>query len=887
MEWGDLCQVDIAQEDYQAKEIRILQSEGQDYYKPMYSMGVDNVQRPTLYIPAIASPHPRGYMANTYQSPSGTIVNAANLLQAQSNYIQQPQFDKNMSFGSHFPATYYLQDSRAPSTYNVHNEVQNGSLYHPKKIDIDSRRTNGAFHNWDSSLGGLGDARYANVDHYNCHQGPEAASRTHSHQEATLPNMKQVNLYGIRSENATVTSIAKGQNSTVRTSQAELSDQGNVSKMSSVIKKRNSGAPSACNAHNSFQNGSLYHPKKIDLSSPPLGCGGNNEDRYQRNVYGYGLNMGGQTSSKNDCRRTNGAVHSGDSSLGGFGDASLVKANHCNCLQGPEAASRPYSHQEATLPNMKQVNLYGIRSEYATVSMSVNSEERFMSHVKSHNHSTPSSHQVRQSKFKSQPSQKPSKQPSKQKVLKHHIMSNGFHNPATQPFGQNCRLCNGDLAFSPIDDKELYSSLLPEFNVHSTNQVSMSRTGSSKDIVTRKNNEQNFFDVQNGNNTTVRASRVAPKHHQGNVSKISSVSYRPKSLGLQIGNNGTVRTSQVEPNHQRNVSKLSSVPPNRAKSSGIHYSNNNPVSTSLAGPKNQGNVSKISSVSYRKKPSGVHFSNYNTVGTSQVRPKNQVNVSKVSSVLDKQNPSEVQQHDEKNAVKTSQVELSSDSPTARAKRLIKAYIQTDKTTYTPQHRSTQKSKDFMPPVKNRQRHNTPSSQVWQMKVEIPPSEKPSKVTMQPSKNQSGQSHSTPSSHQVWRKKVETHPSERQYKVKMQPSKKQSMVKKQPSRKPSKQQSKQNVPSYHIVWDGFDDDDDDSITEPFGQNCPLCDDDLAYSPTDDEELYSSVLPEVAVLSCGHSFHCQCLLLVSSEEQSTDPPCFICVNDLPLTNQGNSF
>ena len=408
MEWGDLYQVGIAHEDYQAGENRILQSEGQDYYRPMYSMGVDNVQRPTLYIPAIASPHPRGYMANTYQSPSGTMVNAANLLQAQSNYIQQPQFDKNMSFGSHFPATYYLQDSREPSTDNVHNEVQNGSLYHPKKIDlsslplgcggnnedryqrnvynyglsmggqtssyIDFRRTNGAFNNWDSSLGGLGDASYVNADHYNCHRGPEAASRTHSHQEATLPNMKQVNLYGIRSENATVTSIAKGQNSTVRTSQAELSDQGNVSKMSSVIKKRNSGAPSAYNAHNSFQIGSLYHPKKIDLGSPPLDCGGNKEDRYQRNVYGHGLNMGGQTSSNNDCRRTNGAVHSGDSSLGGFGDASWVKADHCNFLQGPEAASRPYSHQEATLPNMKQVNLYGIRSENATVSSIANGQ---------------------------------------------------------------------------------------------------------------------------------------------------------------------------------------------------------------------------------------------------------------------------------------------------------------------------------------------------------------------------------------------------------------------------------------------------------------------------------------------------------------------------------
>ena len=63
-------------------------------------------------------------------------------------------------------------------------------------------------------------------------------------------------------------------------------------------------------------------------------------------------------------------------------------------------------------------------------------------------------------------------------------------------------------------------------------------------------------------------------------STISSVSYRPNSLGLHIGNNGTVRTSKVEPKHQRNVSKISLVPPYRAKSSRVHYGNNNHVSTS-------------------------------------------------------------------------------------------------------------------------------------------------------------------------------------------------------------------------------------------------------------------------------------------------------------------
>ena len=40
-------------------------------------------------------------------------------------------------------------------------------------------------------------------------------------------------------------------------------------------------------------------------------------------------------------------------------------------------------------------------------------------------------------------------------------------------------------------------------------------------------------------------------------STVSSVAYRPNSLGLHIGNNGTVRTSNVEPKHQRNVSKRS------------------------------------------------------------------------------------------------------------------------------------------------------------------------------------------------------------------------------------------------------------------------------------------------------------------------------------------
>ncbi|KAI8565743.1 hypothetical protein RHMOL_Rhmol03G0285000 [Rhododendron molle] len=77
---------------------------------------------------------------------------------------------------------------------------------------------------------------------------------------------------------------------------------------------------------------------------------------------------------------------------------------------------------------------------------------------------------------------------------------------------------------------------------------------------------------------------------------------------------------------------------------------------------------------------------------------------------------------------------------------------------------------------------------------------------------------------------------------------------------------------------------DEESEPAGQSCPFCDKDLLYAPTDDDEYeYTDILideppklPAVAVLSCGHFFHSQCLELNIPEELSTDPPCFLCLS-----------
>ncbi|XP_055822952.1 uncharacterized protein LOC129891574 isoform X2 [Solanum dulcamara] len=45
---------------------------------------------------------------------------------------------------------------------------------------------------------------------------------------------------------------------------------------------------------------------------------------------------------------------------------------------------------------------------------------------------------------------------------------------------------------------------------------------------------------------------------------------------------------------------------------------------------------------------------------------------------------------------------------------------------------------------------------------------------------------------------------------------------------------------------------------------------------DDDVEPSVLPSVAILSCGHSFHAVCLDGITPEENSSDPPCFFCLS-----------
>lgn len=82
----------------------------------------------------------------------------------------------------------------------------------------------------------------------------------------------------------------------------------------------------------------------------------------------------------------------------------------------------------------------------------------------------------------------------------------------------------------------------------------------------------------------------------------------------------------------------------------------------------------------------------------------------------------------------------------------------------------------------------------------------------------------------------------------------------------------------VVFSGFDEE-----SESAEQNCPLCDKDLLYAPTEDDYGYLDELideppnlPVVAVLSCGHVFHSECLELNIPEELSADPPCFLCLS-----------
>ncbi|KAH0742628.1 hypothetical protein KY290_030621 [Solanum tuberosum] len=88
------------------------------------------------------------------------------------------------------------------------------------------------------------------------------------------------------------------------------------------------------------------------------------------------------------------------------------------------------------------------------------------------------------------------------------------------------------------------------------------------------------------------------------------------------------------------------------------------------------------------------------------------------------------------------------------------------------------------------------------------------------------------------------------------------------------------PIHHIAWEGSDE-----YFHSSGVTCPICENDLPDMPDEYADAYAyeynddaepSVLPSVAILSCGHSFHAICLEGITPEENSSDPPCFFCLS-----------
>ncbi|CAL1358659.1 unnamed protein product [Linum trigynum] len=62
----------------------------------------------------------------------------------------------------------------------------------------------------------------------------------------------------------------------------------------------------------------------------------------------------------------------------------------------------------------------------------------------------------------------------------------------------------------------------------------------------------------------------------------------------------------------------------------------------------------------------------------------------------------------------------------------------------------------------------------------------------------------------------------------------------------------------------------------GENCMICETDLAYAPVPPETESGAVnFPEAAVLGCGHVFHSLCLDM-ASDGQGGEPDCFICAS-----------
>ncbi|KAL9224770.1 hypothetical protein vseg_000776 [Gypsophila vaccaria] len=72
---------------------------------------------------------------------------------------------------------------------------------------------------------------------------------------------------------------------------------------------------------------------------------------------------------------------------------------------------------------------------------------------------------------------------------------------------------------------------------------------------------------------------------------------------------------------------------------------------------------------------------------------------------------------------------------------------------------------------------------------------------------------------------------------------------------------------HVKWQAS------SAPPTLGFKCMLCKRDLSFAPEGPVSI-PSIAPPVAVLPCGHTFHDHCLHLITSDDQSKDPPCIPC-------------
>ncbi|XP_050381027.1 uncharacterized protein LOC126798187 [Argentina anserina] len=79
--------------------------------------------------------------------------------------------------------------------------------------------------------------------------------------------------------------------------------------------------------------------------------------------------------------------------------------------------------------------------------------------------------------------------------------------------------------------------------------------------------------------------------------------------------------------------------------------------------------------------------------------------------------------------------------------------------------------------------------------------------------------------------------------------------------------RQTDPVSHIKWNATDE------TQLIGYKCMICKRDLAFTP-EGPVYVPPIAPMVAVLPCGHTFHDQCLHLITPEDEAKSPPCIPC-------------